>query len=61
MKNGITEFWAYSCRGPEEWYLGKFQDGIITECEGFYHSALPWDVQKGGLRLFEEFKEEYGC
>lgn len=53
MDDGSIEFWAYSCKNNERWYLGKLVNGVVIECEGFYAHVLPWDVQKGALRIFE--------
>ncbi len=54
MKDGSVQFWAYSVHTDEKWYLGKYERNQIIECERFYHSALPWDVQRGGKRIFEQ-------
>lgn len=56
MTNNTVEFWAYSCNNDESWYLGKFETDKITECNGFYGHALPWDVQKGAEKLFSLFQ-----
>lgn len=61
-KNTV-EFWGFPCETytpsdiPEngKWYLGKSTNGIVVECEGFYGHILPWSVQKGAVRLFEEW------
>jgi len=53
MEDDTTEFWAYSCLSDEKWYLGMLKDGLIVECDNFYGHALPWDIQKGALRMFE--------
>lgn len=58
MSDGTIEFWAYSCLKSESWYLGKYESGMITECEGFYGHVLPWSVQKGGEELFRRFSKE---
>jgi len=58
-----VEFWAFPCptytqsNVPEngKWYLGKCENGEIVECQDFYGHSLPWSVQKGGARLFEEW------
>lgn len=59
MLDGTIEFWAHSCKSEETWYLGKYDGNKITECDGFYHYNLPWDVQKSALMLFEQFTDVY--
>lgn len=53
LTNGVVEFWAYSSNDEEKWYLGKYENGVITECDGFYNYKIPWDVQHGANRMFD--------
>lgn len=61
MTDGTTEFWCHLTIAPsftenkKSYYLGKWDDREIIQCDEFYE--LPWNVQKGALRLFELVKK----
>lgn len=65
-KNGEVEFWCHPTKlvpdcflkeVNESYFLGKVSGGQIVKPENFYQ--LPWDVQKGALRLFQEYENKY--
>lgn len=57
LSDGSVECWAYACESSEAFFLGKYENEKITECDGFYGHVLPWSVQKGAERLFKLVQE----
>ncbi len=60
-EDGSVEFWCHPTKDyilsgdQKDICIGVYKNGQIEKCKDFYQ--LDWSIEKGGMRLFEEFLE----